>query len=96
MGAGEKVASSNKGVVKIGDPCDFSSTPLKQGTNNKQWLAETRKNFSGTDLILVIVSLITYVLDTVTGNDVPFKFDIKKYCCFLLLPSSSTRQRSIN
>ncbi|KAI0229393.1 XK-related protein 6 [Lamellibrachia satsuma] len=74
MGAGEKVASSNKGVVKIGDPCDFSSTPLKQGTNNKQWLAETRKNFSGTDLILVIVSLITYVLDTVTDILVGAKY----------------------
>ena len=68
MGAGEKVASDNKRGGKYGDQCDFSSTPLKQGTTNKQWLADSKKNFSGRDLILVIVSLMTYVLDTVTGK----------------------------
>ena len=68
MGAGEKVASSGKGEVKNVNPCDFASTPLKHTACNKQWLVETRKNFSGTDLILMIVSLITYVLDTVTGK----------------------------
>jgi len=68
MGAGEKVASDNKRGGKYGNQCDFSSTPLKQGTNNRQWLADSKKNFSGRDLILVIVSLMTYVLDTVTGK----------------------------
>ena len=68
MGAGEKVASSGK-EVKNGNLFDtFASTPLKHTACNKQWLVETRKNFSGTDLILMIVSLITYVLDTVTGK----------------------------